>query len=149
MEKYIEKNKPGTFTPYHEAAENLTRKLSILERLVPSAQDRAQLAMAIRVKNARCNNPEALVVRTLSVLHLQTAPLTLDEAVFALDSLVENEGAEVMNLPDQQLANKIAQTAFAAMQQVLDEYTPPDEEPLEASAVCVGQIKIGDYGKGE
>ena len=58
MEKYIEKNKPGTFTPYHEAAENLKRKLSILERLVPSAQDRAQLAMAIRVKNARCNNPE-------------------------------------------------------------------------------------------
>ena len=39
MEKYIEKNKPGTFTPYHEAAENLKRKLSILERLVPSAQD--------------------------------------------------------------------------------------------------------------
>lgn len=149
MEKYIEKNKPGTFTPYHEAAENLKRKLSILERLVPSAQDRAQLAMAIRVKNARCNTPEALVVRTLSVLHLQTAPLTLDEAVFALDSLVENEGTEVMNLPGQQLANKIAQTAFAAMQQVLDEYTPPDEKLLEASAVCVGQIKIGDYGKGE
>ena len=57
MEKYIEKNKPGTFTPYHEAAENLKRKLSILERLVPSAQDRAQLAMAIRVKKCPLQQP--------------------------------------------------------------------------------------------
>ena len=38
MEKYIEKNKPGTFTPYHEAAENLKRKLSILERLDDDAR---------------------------------------------------------------------------------------------------------------
>lgn len=146
--RYME-NEPGTFTPYYEVVEKLKRRMSIIERLIPSAQDRAQLAMAILAQNAHCNNPETLVVRTMSVLHLQSLPLTLDEAVFALGSLVENDGAEVLNLPDQQLANKIAQTAFAAMQQVLDEYAPPDENLLEASAVCVGKIEAGDYEKGE
>ena len=86
MEKKYMESKPGTFTPYYEAAEALKRKLAVLERVVPSGQDRAQLAMAIQVRNAHCNNPEALVVRTLSVLHLQSVPLTLDEAVFVLTS---------------------------------------------------------------
>lgn len=38
MEKKYMESKPGTFTPYYEAAEALKRKLAVLERVVPLAR---------------------------------------------------------------------------------------------------------------
>lgn len=144
--KYMNHLNAQNPTPYAKQTAHLDKMLAKLKERFPSAKDRARLAMAIQLENAQCSNVAETVVRTLSVTILQPVPLTLDEAMFALNSLVEREGRDILALSDQQLAPKVAETALLTMQQLLDEYSLPNEGNEADIAGCMEQMQIGDFG---
>lgn len=143
--KYMKELNVEKPIPYAERAAHLDEMFAKLKALFPSAKDRARLAMAIQLENARCSNVAETVVRTLDVIILQPVPLTLDEAMFALNSLVEYEGRDILASSDQQLASKVAETALLTMRQVMDEYPLSSKEDEANIAGCIEQIHTRDF----
>lgn len=100
----------------------VNKVLTLIDKESISPQVAMAVSLALRLRSLQADHAVEIAVRIPSIISMQTAALTMDEAMHALVTLIDQEGDEILTLPDETLTARVVETAILSMYQIIAEY---------------------------